>query len=196
VNEAIETRRLQLRTMGPEFLRASLAGDRRRAESLVGASLPEDWPDDPGLLEMRLGQLEADPALEPWLTRVIELRSGGEVIGVTGFHGPPGGDWLAEFAPGGLEFGYTVFTRWRRQGIAFEASEALMSWAWRTTEVTAFVLSIQPDNEASIGLARRLGFSKVGSWQHKVRGVEHVYRLDPPREGVPARGLSPSPYPI
>lgn len=176
--EAIETRRLRLRTMGPEFLRASLARDRQRAETLLGASLPDDWPDEPGLLEMRLGQLEASPAWEPWLTRAIELRSDRQVIGVTGFHGPPGGDWLSEFAPGGLEFGYTVYPLWRRQGFAFEASQALMSWAMRTVDVTAFALSIKPNNEASTGLARRLGFSKVGSWQHEVRGVEDVYRRD------------------
>lgn len=141
-------------------------------------SLPEGWPDEPAVLEMRLGQVQANPEWEPWLTRLIELRSEQRVIGVAGFHGPPGGEWLSEFAPGGLEFGYTVYPPWRRQGFAFEASEALMSWATRSADVTSFVLSIDQKNEASSGLARRLGFSKVGIWQHEVRGVEDVFRFD------------------
>jgi [ribosomal protein S5]-alanine N-acetyltransferase len=178
VYEAIETPRLRLRTMGPAFLRASIAGDRPGAERHLGLALPDDWPDEPDVLKLRLGQIEAQPGWEPWLTRLIELRDEKRVIGVIGCHGPPGGEWLRELAPGGVEFGYTVVPEWRRQGIAREASEALMAWATRTAGVTTFALSISPGNHASASLARRLGFSKVGSWQHEVRGVEHVYRRD------------------
>ena len=164
--------------MSPDFLRASLDGDRRRAQTLSGLTLPEDWPAEPDVLALRLSQLETSPLWEPWLTRMIELRSDKCVIGVIGFHGPPGGDWLQELAPGGVEFGYAVYPAWRRRGFAMEASEALMSWATRTAGVTTFALSMSPENGASAALARRLGFSKVGTWQHEVRGEEDVYRLD------------------
>jgi len=36
--------------------------------------------------------------------RAIALRSERRVVGVIGFHGPPGGEWLRELAPGGVEF--------------------------------------------------------------------------------------------
>lgn len=178
VGDAIETEHLRLHTMGADFLRASLEGDRERAEALLGLALPRPWPDRPDLLRLRLGQLEADPSWEPWLTRLIELRSARRAIGVIGFHGPPGGAWLAELAPGGVEFGYTVYAPWRRRGFALEASRALVAWAVRTAGVTTFALSMSPANEASIGLARKLGFSRAGSWQHEERGLEDVYRLD------------------
>jgi len=110
------------------------------------------------------------------------LRSKRLAIGVIGFHGPPGGDWLQEFAPKGVEFGYTVYPEWRRQGFAFEASQALMSWATRVAGVSTFVLSIGASNEASVSLARKLGFSKVGTRQHEVRGEEDVYRFGTPPE--------------
>ena len=176
----IETPRLRLHTMTPAFLRASLSGDLRRAAALLGASLPADWPDVPDVLALRLRQLEADPRWEPWLTRVIELRGEERVVGVSGFHAPPGGDWLREVAPGGVELGYTVYGAWRRQGIAREASEALIAWAARTAGVGRFVLSMSAANTASVALARRLGFARVGTWTHEVRGEEEVYRLELP----------------
>jgi RimJ/RimL family protein N-acetyltransferase len=183
--------------MGPAFLRASLSGDLGVAEESLGAELPRDWPKPREFLEMRLRQLEEDPALEPWLTRAIVLEAGlgpsssksrrrgaarsssapgSRVVGVSGFHGPPGGAWLRDYAPEGVEFGYTVYREYRRQGIAYEASVALMEWAAHEHGVTQFVLSMLPHNEASAGLAIRLGFSKVGEWQHEKRGLEHVYR--------------------
>lgn len=187
MSEAIQTRRLQLLTLPPEFLRASLAGDRLRAQELLGVILPEDWPDAPHVLRLRLDQLEEHPEWASWLTRAMVLGSEQRVIGVIGFHGPPGGDWLREVAPGGVEFGYTVYPEWRRQGFAREASEALIDWAVRTQGVGCFALSIQAENRASVALARRLGFAKVGTWYHEVRGAEDVYRLDVP-VGAPRAG--------
>ena len=179
MGESIETKRLRLRTMGPEFLRASLDGDSKKAERLIEAKLPESWPFEPAVLTLRLSQLEANPSWGPWLTRVIELRSERRIIGVIGFHGPPDGDWQQVHPPGVVEFGYTVFSAWRRMGVAFEASEALMSWAIHEG-VGSFALSINPQNEPSKGLAQRLGFSMVGSHEHEERGTEHIYRMDIP----------------
>lgn len=182
----IETPRLRLVTMGPDFLRASLGSDRPRAEALIGASLPRDWPRLAHVLRLRLGQLAEHPDHEPWLTRAIVCRASRAMAGVSGFHGPPGGAWLADFAPGGVEFGYTVFEPFRRLGFASEASRALMEWARDEHGVRGFVLSMAPDNAASAGLARKLGFNRVGEWQHEERGLEHVYRrVDPVEESRP-----------
>ena len=117
----IETARLRLVSMGPGFLRASLLGGPAPAEAILGAELPCDWPSPRPLFELRLRQLERDPErdpeLEPWLTRALVLTCGNRVVGVSGFHGPPGGAWLKEYAPDGVEFGYTVFEDHRRMGM-------------------------------------------------------------------------------
>ncbi len=110
-----------------------------------------------GIESERLSLRTLNADVEPWLTRVIGLRSENLVVGLAGFHGPPGGECLREFAPGGLEFGYRVYPEWKRRGFACEASRALMAWAMRTVGTTSFVLSINADNEA--------------------RGAEEVYRL-------------------
>jgi RimJ/RimL family protein N-acetyltransferase len=172
---AIETERLRLPTMGPAFLRASLDGDVATAQALLGARLPGDWQELAPVLRMRLSQLERAPDAEPWLTRAIVLAREARVVGVGGFHGPPGGAWLRDFAPGGVEFGYTIFAGDRRRGYAAEASAALVRWASEQHGVRRFVLSIGPDNVASAGLATKLGFRRVGEWLHEERGLEHVW---------------------
>lgn len=172
---AIETGRLRLATMGPAFLRASLAGDRARAEALLGARLPGDWAGLEPVLRMRLQQLEARPADEPWLTRAVVLAGEARVIGVCGCHGPPGGAWLRDVAPDGVEFGYTIFPADRRRGYAAEAADALVRWAHEEHGVRRFVLSIGPENAPSARLAAKLGFQRVSKWVHAERGLEHVW---------------------
>lgn len=173
----IDSARLRLVTLGPELLRALIAAEVATAEALLGAPIPDALFELIDVFRMRLGQLEAVPEDEPWLLRAIVLAAEARVIGVTGFHGRPGGEWLRDFAPDGVEFGYTIFEGDRRRGYAAEASEALVAWARQEHGVRSHVLSIAPDNAASIGVARKVGFAKVGEWVHPARGQEIVYRL-------------------
>lgn len=179
--EALETARLRLVPLAAGVLRALLCGERERAEALLGAALPEVWPMPDAVLRLRLSQVERAPADAPWLTRAIVLREATRVVGVAGFHGPPGGDWLRDVAPGGVELGYTVVPADRRRGFAFEACDALLAWAFAVHRVGACVLSIAPDNHPSAALAHKLGFSKIGEWRHETRGLEHIHR----RPGAP-----------
>ena len=166
--------RLELIPMSAEFLRASLRGDTAVAEGLIRASLPLDWPDVGDLLALRLRQLEAEPSLEPWLLRGMVLRDSRVMVGHIGFHTAPGADYLRPFSPGGVEFGFTVFPPFRRQGYAREASVALMDWAREAHGVPSFVLSISPENVASQALAARLGFVRIGSHIDEEDGLELV----------------------
>jgi RimJ/RimL family protein N-acetyltransferase len=178
VSHGIETQRLKLVTLGPALLRALLTGETAAAEALLRARVPEAWPSGLSkVFRLRLGQLEAAPAEEPWLLRAVVLRSEARVIGVTGFHGRPGGAWLRDHAPDGVEFGYTIFESYRRQGYATEASEGLIRWATAEHAVRRYLLSIGPDNDASQRVARKLGFRQVGAWEHPQRGHELVYLL-------------------
>jgi len=172
--DPIRTKRLDLVPMTPEFLEASLLGDREQAELLIGASIPPTWPHGAPLTR-RLDQLREDPTLQPWLLRAMVLRSGPTLIGCIGFHARPGEHYLDDLAPGGIELGYRVFERWRRQGFASEASEGLMAWAHRQHRVTRFVVSISPTNHASLELARRLEFKRIGSHLDEEDGPEDIF---------------------
>lgn len=97
------------------------------------------------------------------------------MVGHIGFHSRPGEKYLDELTPGGVEFGYTVFEKWRRRGYASEASESLMDWAHRLHGVTRFVVSISPTNLPSLGLARRLEFERIGSHVDDEDGPEDIF---------------------
>ena len=174
----IETKRLRLITLGPEVLSALLAGATDTAARHLGVGSAEGFAELAPALRMRLAQLEAVPGDEPWLSRAVVLADEQRAVGITGFHGPPGGAWLREFAPDGVEFGYTIFPGDRRRGYATEAGRALVAWAAREHGVARFVLSIAPGNDASIRVAEKLGFARVGDWVHPERGRELVYRAD------------------
>jgi len=171
----IPTPRLDLVAMTPAFLEASLAGDLARASELLGAVLPPEWPDAAGIFRMRLAQLRADPATQPWLTRALVLRDESRMVGHAGFHTLPGEPYLEDWAPGGVELGYTVFASDRRRGFAREAVAALLAWAEREHGIERFVVSIAPGNEASRALARGFGFVRVGATRDDDDGPEDVY---------------------
>ncbi len=173
----IRTERLELRPLEPAVLRAVIAGERNLASSLLGAVVPADWPADPGVFELRLAQLEREPSLQQWLVRAVVERSTETVVGHIGFHGPPGMDYLDEWLPGGIEFGFEVVPDRRRQGYAREAARGLMAWARSQHAVDRFVLTIAPDNPASLALAVDLGFRRIGSWEDPDDGTEIVFAL-------------------
>jgi RimJ/RimL family protein N-acetyltransferase len=174
-HDVVSTARLDLVSLTPELLEASLAGERGRVERALGASLPEGWPADPSVLRLRLEQLRRDPGLQPFVLRAIVLRDGARVVGHIGFHSRPGPAYLDAVAMGGIELGYTVFPEARRRGYAREAVTGLIDWAARVHGVTRFVLSIGVDNAPSLALAHQLGFEKVGSVVDESDGPEDVY---------------------
>ena len=161
--------------MSPDFSGASLKGDLESASYLIGLTVPTDWFEAKWLMEMRLAKLRQDPALEPWLLRAVGLRETKSMIGFIGFHTLPGAEYLNSYAPGSVEFGYTVFPDHRKRGYASEAAGALMQWATREHKVTRFVVSISPANEPSLRLAQKFGFRNVGRVTDPEDGVEDVF---------------------
>jgi RimJ/RimL family protein N-acetyltransferase len=167
----ITSERLRLVWMTPGFMRASLAGRRQEAEALAGAILPDWWPDGNGarIISIRLEQMEREPESAEWLLRLmVDIRTS-RVVGYVNFHSPP--------IDGRAELGYTVFEPFRRQGYASEAARAMLRWANQVHGVAAFVVSISPGNEPSLGLAAKLGFERVGTQYDDVDGEEWVFEL-------------------
>lgn len=174
MNPVIQSGRVDLIPLTPTVLRAVLAGNQREAGELLGIATPVDWQIPRYAIELRLSQLEANPALQPSLLKAICLREQGILVGHIGFHTEPGAEYLAELSPGGVEFGFGVLEPYRRRGIAMEASEALMRWASDVHRVKRFVLTISPDNLPSLGLAAKLGFRKIGSHIDERDGPEDI----------------------
>lgn len=176
-DNVISSARLDLILMSPEFLQASSERRQTSAEGILGVTIPPDWFDFPSLMQLRLGQMQQTPAYRPWSLRAVVLREQKRMIGHIGFHSVPDPEYLRQLAPGGLEFGYTIFPAFRRKGYALEAATALMNWASRDERVVRFVLSISPENVASLRLAQRLGFVQIGSQMDEEDGLENIYEL-------------------
>jgi ribosomal-protein-alanine N-acetyltransferase len=176
--DSIRSLRLDLVPLSPAFLRASLGDDLESASRLIDLVIPREWLTYKWLMDLRLAGLREDPALEPWLLRAIGLRETRTMVGFIGFHTRPGPNYLKSYAPEGVEFGYTVFPGYRRMGFATEAAGALMQWATQTHGVKRFVVSISPENEPSLRLARKFGFRRVGTVMDPEEGLEDIFLLE------------------
>ena len=170
----VRSRRLDLISMSPEFLAASLDGRRGEAARLLGATLPLDWPARAERsLRRRLEQLATAPTEQPWLLRGMVLREDPvrPLVGYINFHAPPGPE-------GWVEIGYNVLPDVRRRGYAEEAVKAMFDWATRNHTIHRFRASVSPNNHPSLHLVQKLGFREIGSQWDEEDGVELVFELE------------------
>ncbi len=174
IETTIHTERLDLILMTPTFFEAAMCGDQAEAAQLLGVPIPTAWWPVSQHKQMRLEQARHNPALEPWMERAIVLRASQTMVGTIAFHMAAEPEFVRPLGPGGVEFGYTIFPPFRRQGYATEASAALMAWA-QQQQVTRFVLSISPENQPSLRMAAHFGFVKISSQMDEEDGLEDIY---------------------
>jgi RimJ/RimL family protein N-acetyltransferase len=96
----------------------------------------------------------------------------GELLGGTGLHPRVG--------PGGLEVGYWVRASATRQGIVTESTAALTRAGFEVCEADRIEIRIEPRNEASFGVPRKLGFLEEATLRRRLPG----------REGGPLRDVT------
>lgn len=92
---------------------------------------------------------------ETWFQLVIVLKETNEVIGDIGVH-----FFGKEHKQ--IELGYTLSSLHQNKGFASEAIEDVIDFLFTDLNKHRIVLSIDPENKASIKLAARLGFRKEG----------------------------------
>jgi RimJ/RimL family protein N-acetyltransferase len=95
-----------------------------------------------------------------------------ELLGGTGLHPRVG--------PGGLEIGYWVRASATRQGIVTESTAALTRVGFEVCEADRLEIRIEPRNEASFGVPRKLGFVEEATLRRRLPG----------REGGPLRDVT------
>jgi RimJ/RimL family protein N-acetyltransferase len=87
-----------------------------------------------------------------------------EQLGGTGLHPRVG--------PGGLEIGYFVRASATRQGIATESSAALTRVGFEVCGADRIEIRIEPRNEASFGIPRKLGFVEEATLRRRLPAHE------------------------
>ena len=156
----LETSRLRLVPFHAALLVALRDGELTRADALAGAPLPRavELP-PPQLLEHCRRAYEEDETLVgfgPWL--VLE---DGAVVGNAGFHGAP--------QDGVVELGYGLAPEVWGRGLATEAAGALVGWALADPRVATIVADTDPENVASQRVLRKLGFTRAGEANGRLR---------------------------
>ena len=159
----IETERLVLRCWEPR--------DAPLLKEALDSSLDHlrpfmDWAhDEPEPVEAKAERLRAFRALydtgESFIMGIFD-RAEAEVLGGTGLHSRVG--------PGGLEIGYWIRAGVTRQGIATESSAALTRVGFEVCEADRIEIRIEPRNEASFGIPRKLGFREEATLRRRLPG--------------------------
>ncbi len=101
-----------------------------------------------------------------WLTTIPTLMRRGEALPLA-VTDARGGRLLASIdlrmrGEGRAEFGYVVAAWARRRGVGTRALRLYSRWALETLGVARLELLVQPDNEASLALGERAGFTREG----------------------------------
>jgi RimJ/RimL family protein N-acetyltransferase len=166
-------RRVRIVHLTAPVFRALAEGDLTAANEVGPVRLSPYFagPDWRRVWQMRLRQVEEDPASAAWVTGVIWDQERRLAVGRAGFHGAPG--------PSGMvEIGYAVEPAFRRRGYARAALEALLRRAAAEPDVHTVRVTISPDNVASLRLASHYGFGEVGEQWDDEDGLEIVYEAD------------------
>jgi len=158
----LSTRRLELIAATVDHLQAELESPVRLA-ALLHAEIGEGWPPgeyDRGAQEFfRDRLLEGGTSAAGWFGWYAILRGTPDpppvVVGAAGYFGPPN-------ESGEVEIGFSIMPAWRRQGLAAEIVEALVAHAFTRPEVRRIIAHTTPQNEASCGVLRRVGFRRTG----------------------------------
>ena len=173
----IETPRLIMRLVPLAGLVATENNDIETARRLIGSSLTEEWFEASWVAGLRVRQWQDDPRYIPWSIRAMVLRDTGIIVGSINCHDQPQAFEHAGQTGLMIELGYTIFTPWRRRGIASEAFAAMVGFA-KTAGVRWIRLSVSPENEASLVLTTKMGAKKIGSQIDDIDGPEDVFLLE------------------
>jgi RimJ/RimL family protein N-acetyltransferase len=167
---SLTTERLRLVPITLDAIEAVLDHDKTRAEAVVGARFPDQWPNDDlvaiGFPYSRAA-LRSDPATRLWGDSLVLMRDEPRVIGSVVFHGMP--------AHGIAEVAYSIEESSRCRGYAVEAVDACVNWALDQPGVNAVQATTFPWHFASLGVIRRVGMVHVGNRDHDTLGELLVF---------------------
>ena len=113
----------------------------------------------------------------------MEERSSSALIGLCGLSHLEADVF---FAPA-VEIGWRLSTRWQGKGLAREAAETCLDFAFATLALERVVSFTVPANRSSWGLMERLGMKRIGEFDHPGLPREHplcrhvLYEIRAPR---------------
>ncbi|OON67747.1 GNAT family N-acetyltransferase [Hymenobacter sp. CRA2] len=153
----IETPRLQLIPCTPAHFEAALAG-RHVLAAVLGVAAAPGWagsPEAEAVLAPGYQHLRRQPTLQGWWIYLLVHRSEQQLIGLAGFKGRPD-------EQGSVEIGYSLMEAYRGQGLATEATQALVDFAFGHAQVQRVTALTLPTHSASCRVLEKCGLQFVG----------------------------------
>ena len=152
--ENISTHRLTIIPCGIELCDSILFWGNEKLKLMAGAEPSNGWPLKEALdfFSVYRSYLLSDQSLMGWGAWIIVANAGNLIVGDIGFLGKP--SW-----EGDVEIGYSIAPGSRGNGYAFEAAEALISWAFNDSRVMKITAKCEPDNLASSKILKKLGMN-------------------------------------
>jgi len=95
---------------------------------------------------------------------LVELKNGGDPIGLCGL--------VKRDSLPDPDVGFALLPRFWNRGYAYEATQAVMSYASTALKVSKLLAIVKPDNSSSIKLLERLGFSEEGVYRLPSGGTD------------------------
>ena len=161
----IDTARLVL-VACPRAVADALVSDRTEAERLVGARLPNDWPDSELLefLPLYSRYLREHPNALGYGAWLLVERETATVVGSAGFRGLPNDE-------DEIEIGYGIHPDHRCRGYATEAARALLAWGLAQPGVGQITAHCDPTNTPSLRVVAKAGMREAGERDGLARWV-------------------------
>jgi ribosomal-protein-alanine N-acetyltransferase len=130
---------------------------REDAERLVGARIPDEWPDEElrGLVSLYTGWLRGDPSVVGYGPWMVIARDEKAVVGSAGFVGKPDEERT-------IELGFGTHPDYRNRGYASEAARTLVAWALGQPGVERVIAKCDPKNLASVRVLEKIAMNRVG----------------------------------
>jgi RimJ/RimL family protein N-acetyltransferase/cytochrome c553 len=153
----LETPRLHLIPCTPAYFEAALAGHHVLA-AVLGVAAEAGWPgsqEAQAALGPGYQHLRREPSLQPWWIYLLVHRADQQLIGLGGFKGRPD-------EQGTVEIGYSLTESYRGRGLATEAAQALVRFAFSQPSVRRVTALTQPARNASCRVLEKTGLQYQG----------------------------------
>lgn len=165
----VASQRIRLVAFNRALAEAQLT-DRPAFFAALGVEPEPSWP--PELMEAPAMQwtrdeLTAHPGDVGWYSWAFVSPMMNRLIGVGGFKGAPD-------ARGQVEIGYSMLVSYREQGLATEAVNALLGWAYGHGNVKRVIAHTRSDRNPSQRVLEKAGFSQVSTFHDPDEGFEVI----------------------
>ncbi|MFN6499957.1 MAG: GNAT family N-acetyltransferase [Nostoc sp. DedQUE01] len=160
----ITTQRLELLPCCLKVAQAVVTKNKSEVERLLSVDVPDDWyaSEVLDILPMYAQMLIDDPSQLGWGVWLMIHIADNTLIGDLGFGGKAN-------EQGTVEMGYEVISAYRQQGLAFEAVEALVNFAFTQPELKKIISHSPDDRIASIRILEKLGMQEIAREENLIK---------------------------